>query len=111
MSYIPLQGDIIIINFDPRKGSEQKGSRPGVIVSNHEYHNKTNNLALVCPITNTISNFPMHVALNETTKTKGEIMCEQITCIDLKVRNAEYVESLPDDIIDNIIDLICACIE
>ena len=111
MSYLPLQGDIIIINFDPRKGNEQKGSRPGVIISNQEYHVKTNNLALVCPITNTISNFPMHVSLNETTKIKGEIMCEQVTCIDLRARNAEYVESLPEDILDNVIDLICACIE
>ena len=53
----------------------------------------------------------MHVALNEETTTKGEIMCEQITCIDLKARNAVYVESLSDDILDNVIDLICACIE
>ena len=111
MSYTPLQGDIVIINFDPRKGSEQKGNRPAVIISNWEYHEKTNYLALVCPITNTISSFPMHVRLDDRTSTKGEIMVEQVICIDLKARKAEYVEALPDDIIDEVIDIVCACVE
>jgi len=36
------QGDIVIVDFDPSLGSEQKGKRPGVVVSNDVYHKKTN---------------------------------------------------------------------
>ena len=32
--YIPAQGDIVILNFDPQSGHEQKGRRPAVIISN-----------------------------------------------------------------------------
>ena len=31
------QGDIIIIGFDPSLGHEQQGTRPALIVSNHDF--------------------------------------------------------------------------
>lgn len=34
-------------------------------------------MAIVCPITNAIKGFPLHVPLDERTKTTGVIMCEQ----------------------------------
>ena len=111
MNYMPLQGDIILVSLDPRMGHEQKGKRPSVIVSNYDYHELTNNIALICPITSTITKFPMHVLLDERTNTKGEIMCEQILCIDLNARKPEYIEAIPDDILDEVIDLICSFIE
>ena len=110
MQYIPNQGDIISLNFEPQKGREQKGKRPALVISNTEYHTRTK-MALVCPITNTISGFPMHVVLDDRTKTTGEIMCEQIKCLDISMRDAIYEEFVPDDIIDEVIDLICSFIE
>ena len=110
MAYTPQQGDIVFINFEPRIGHEQKGRRPGLIISNNDYHKRTG-LAMVCPITNSISGFPMHVALDDRTNTVGEIMCEQVKCLDLIARQAEYEEFLPDDLIDEVIDLICSFIE
>ena len=38
-------------------------------------------------------------------------MCEQVKCLDLNARQAEYEEFAPDDIIDEVIDLICSFIE
>ena len=32
-AYIPKQGDIIAITFDPQSGHEQKGRRPAFVVS------------------------------------------------------------------------------
>ena len=32
--YAPNQGDIIIMNFDPQIGHEQRGIRPALIISN-----------------------------------------------------------------------------
>ena len=45
------------------------------------------------------------------TGTKGEIMCEQAKCLDIKARNALFKESVPEEIIDEAIDIICAFIE
>ena len=110
MPYEPKQGDIIIIDFDPQAGHEQKGRRPALVVSNEQFHRRTN-LAMVCPVTNTASGFPLHVTLDGRTGTKGEIMCEQAKCLDVKARNALFKESVPEEIIDEAIDIICAFIE
>ena len=110
MSYTPRQGDIIFMNFDPQLGHEQKGRRPSLIVSNEQFHRRTN-MAMVCPITNTLSGFPTHVPLDGRTNTRGEIMCEQIKCLDITVRDASYKEPAPDDILNEAIDLICSFVE
>ncbi|MCL2138550.1 MAG: type II toxin-antitoxin system PemK/MazF family toxin [Treponema sp.] len=110
MPYNPKQGDIIFLDFDPQTGHEQKGRRPALVVSNEHFHARTN-LALVCPITNSISGFPMHIKLDNRTAITGEIMCEQAKCLDIKARNASFSEPVPEDILDNAIDIICAIIE
>jgi len=110
MSYNPKQGDIVILNFDPQTGHEQKGRRPGLIVSNEAFH-KLTNMAMVCPITNANSGFPTHVTLDERTNTTGDIMCEQVKCLDFLTRDAVYKESAPYDIVDEVIDSICSFFE
>ena len=110
MSYKPKQGDIIFLDFNPQTGHEQKGRRPALVVSNEQFHARTK-LALVCPITDSISGFPMHIKLDSRTNITGEIMCEQAKCLDIKARNASFSESAPEDILDDAIDLICAIIE
>lgn len=38
MAYIPKQGDIIYLDFDPQSGYEQKGRRPAVVISNNTFN-------------------------------------------------------------------------
>jgi len=110
MPYSPKQGDIIMLDFDPQIGHEQKGRRPGLIVSNDQFHKRTN-MAMICPITNTISGFPTHIPLDNSTKTNGVIMGEQAKCLDITARNPSYKESISNDILDDVIDLICSFVE
>ena len=110
MPYSPKQGDIIILNFDPQTGHEQNGRRPGLVVSNCKFHERTN-MAMICPITNTISGFPAHIPLDDRVSTTGEIMCEQVKCLDVAARQAVYKESIPDDVLDEAIDLTCSFVE
>ena len=110
MPYDPKQGDIVILDFDPQTGHEQKGRRPGLLISNDQFHKRTN-MAMVCPITNTISGFPTHITLDSRTNTNGEIMCEQVKCLDIVARNVSYKETVPNDILDEVIDLICSFVE
>ncbi len=110
MNYIPKQGDIIFLEFDPQAGHEQKGKRPAVVVSNNVYNNFTK-IAIVCPITNTDKDFPLHVVLDNRTKTTGVVMCEQVKALDIDARNAIFKEKIPKDLLNEIIDILIGFVE
>lgn len=101
---------IIKINFDLKSGHEQAGYRPAVIVSNDIFNQKAK-LSIVCPIINTDNNFPLHIPLDQRTKTTGVILCEHIRALDLKSRTFQEVEELPKDILSKVIDTVYAEIE
>ena len=107
MTYVPAQGDIVIMTLDPQIGHEQKGRRPVLVVSSQEFSMRTG-LVMICPITNTLRGYPTHVSLDNRTKTTGVIMCEQNKSLDYKGRHAVYVETAPDDIVDLSIDILIA---
>ena len=106
MAYIPQQGDIITMDFNPTKGQEQYGHRPAVIVSNATYNSFSRDLYLVCPITNTDRNISIHIKLDERTITSGVVMTDQVKALDLTKRNAVYVERIPSDILFEICDIV-----
>ena len=108
--YCARQGDIITMDFSPNSGHEQAGRRPALVISN-DFFNKVTKLALVCPITNTLRTFPLHVALDERTNTTGNILCEQVKSLDLSDRNASFLEKAPDDIVNDCIERICLSVE
>ena len=101
------QGAIIKLNFDPQCGHEQAGFRPAVVVSNNSF-NKRVNMIIVCPITNTCRSNPLHVALDNRTVTTGYVLCEQIKSVDLGARPYQYIESIPDELLDDIVEVIFA---
>lgn len=104
------QGDIVYLNFSPQAGHEQKGRRPGLIVSNNLF-NRVSQLVMVCPITHTDKGTPFQVRLDDRTKTDGVILCSHARMLDLKARSAAFVEKAPDDIVVEVIDQITSYIE
>lgn len=104
------QGIIIKINFNPQAGHEQAGYRPAVVISNNIFNEKTR-LSIVCPITNTNNHFPLHIPLDERTKTTGVILCEHIKALDLNSRKYQEVENLPEDLLKEVIDIVYSEIE
>ena len=104
------QGNIIKVNFNPQRGHEQAGYRPALVVSNDTFNQKTN-LALVCPIINTNNHFPLHVPLDDRTTTTGVILCEHIRALDLQIRQYQYVEDIPPDILKNVVNIIFSEVE
>ena len=99
------QGDIINLDLSPATGHEQSGYRPAVVVSNDFAISKTN-VVYIAPITNTIRRFPLHVTLDDQTKTTGEVLCEQVKAVDLYARPFTYVEHLPNDILEKVLTCI-----
>ena len=104
------QGDIIWLEFNPQSGHEQAGRRPALVVSNN-FFNRVTKMAIVCPITSRTRPFPLHIALDERTKTHGVIECEQIKSLDVASRDARFIERLPRDILDKVLEALVAQIE
>jgi mRNA interferase MazF len=108
--YIPKQGDIAFLDFNPTKGHEQAGKRPCIVISNNVF-NKNTKMAMVCPITSNEKEFPTHYLLKKTKKIHGSVLCEHIRSIDYESRDLKFVEKCKSDDFDNIIMLLKACIE
>ena len=103
------QGAIILVNFAPTKGREQSGERPALVISNTKYNQKSG-FVLACPITNTIRALNIRVTLDERTKTQGDILCEQVRIIDLRERPHYVIESVPQDILQEVYKVVNALI-
>lgn len=110
VKYIPKQGDIAFLDFNPTKGHEQAGLSPCVVISNNVF-NKNTKMVIVCPITSNEKEFPTHYLLNNTKKIHGSVLCEHIRSIDYEIRNLKYVEKCNNEDFDNIIMLLNSCIE
>jgi mRNA interferase MazF len=91
-------GDIITLWFGNGSGHEQKGRRPAVVMSNSMF-NEMSSTVIVCPITGSEKPFPLNVALDDRTETKGSILCAQARAFDLSERRYKYRESLPPDLL------------
>jgi len=109
VKYVPEQGDIVVLSFDPQSGYEQKGRRPAIIVSNKIF-NQHLGLAFACPITNTKRDFPFHIKV-ESEKITGYIMCEQMKSIDYNARSIKFVEKANQNTISQILGIIDSIIQ
>lgn len=99
--YIPDRGDIVYLNFDPTKGHEQRGYRPALVLSPRSYNLKST-LALLTPITKQQKGYPFEVLLPPGLQTQGVILADQIKCLDWKVRGVKFVESIPDNLVEEV---------
>ena len=108
-AYIPDQGDIVALSFDPQSGHEQKGRRPAFVVSKKLFNQGTG-FAMVCPITNTERNFPFHVPVPKTYSVTGFIMVEQIKSVDFRTREVKRIESGGKELLTEVLSVLDACI-
>jgi mRNA interferase MazF len=108
-AYIPRQGDIIAITFDPQSGHEQKGRRPAFVVSK-DLFNRSTGLAIVCPITNTKRDFPFHVPIPRGSGLTGYIMVEQVKSVDFRARRANRIEHGGEELLAEVLAILDACI-
>ena len=109
VKYIPEQGDIVALNFDPQSGHEQKGRRPAIIISNKIF-NQYLGLAFACPITNSKRDFPFHIKV-ESENITGYIMGEQMKSIDYNSRNIKFIEKANAKTLNQILGIIDSIIQ
>ncbi len=108
-TYIPQRGDVIWLDFNPQAGREQAGRRPAFVVSPAAYNGKVG-LALVCPVTSRVKGYPFEVLLPAGLAVTGVILSDQLKSLDWRKRRAEYLCTVPESIIVEVIKKVEALI-
>ncbi len=107
--YVPRKGDLIALTFDPQSGHEQRGRRPALVVSN-ELFNRHTGLCIVCPITSTRRDYPFHVSIPAGQDVAGFVMVEQVKSIDFRSRKAKHIGRAPEQVLEEALSILDACI-
>ena len=98
MAYVPSRGDAVWLQFNPQAGHEQAGRRPGLVLSPAAYNGRVG-LAILCPITNQVKGYPFEVRIPADLAVSGAILSDQVKSLDWRVRKAEYICTLPDEVV------------
>lgn len=105
------KGDIIYVDCAPQAGHEQSGRRPALIISNEVFNATSGGLMMVCPITNTDKNHPLHVPLPKEGKITGVVLADQVKVMDVYARNSEYYGNTSETVIKQVIEIIKEILE
>ena len=108
------RGDIWLVSLDPTAGHEQQGTRPVLIVSPAPF-NKLTGTPVVLPIT-TGGSFARRrgfaVSLDDAgARTAGVIRCDQPRALDLGARRGRRLETVPEDIMDEVLARLATILE
>ena len=108
-AYVPRRGDFIAVTFDPQSGHEQRVRRPALVVSN-DLFNRYTGLCIACPITSTRRDYPFHVAIPEGQDVTGFVMVEQVKSLDFRARGVKRVGAASEQVLQEALALLDACI-
>src|SRR5882762_9878235 len=100
------RGDIYLVSIDPTQGHEQRGRRPVLVVSPGAF-NRVTKVPVVLPITSggsfaRTAGFAVPLQGAGTTTT-GIVRCDQPRALDLGARGGKKLESVPDEIMDEVL--------
>ena len=90
------RGDIYYVNSNYQEvGSETRGGRPAVIVSNEKNNETSDTVEIVYMTTKTKTDLPTHVVTRRAPKI-STVLCEQITTVDKK-RLGDWIGAVSDN--------------
>lgn len=80
----PSRGEIWLVGLDPTRGREQRGRRPGLVVSVDPFNHGPAGLVVLLPITSREEGIPFHVAVEPPeggVRTRSFIKCEDVRSV------------------------------
>ncbi len=98
------RGDIYMVSLDPTHGHEQRGRRPVLVISPTAF-NQATKLPVILPIASG-GEFARRTGFAVPLtgiKTKGVVRCDQPRVLDLRARGGKRVESVPSEILDEVL--------
>lgn len=107
------QGDIVMIALDHTAGTEIRGARPVLVLSNAEFNRSGR--ALVAPITQggniqRIEGWAVTL-MGAGTVTQGVVVVSHCRVIDLAARGAKMIEAVPTEITEEVLAKLQAMVE
>ena len=107
------RGDIVSVPLDPALGHEQRGTRPGLVLTTREFNRLGD--VLVAPITQG-GDFAHYagfaVSLTGTgCKTQGVALVNKVRMLDLAALKARKVERVPPEVIDDALQRLVALLD
>ena len=106
------RGDVYLVSLDPTEGHGQRGRRPVLVVSPAEFNDATQ-LPVILPIT-TGGDFARRIGFAvpiSGAKTSGFVRCDQPRVLDLRARNGRKVDTLPQDLVDEVLAKVITIFE
>lgn len=95
------RGDIVIVELDPTRGSEQRGTRPCLVVQN-DVGNENAPTTIIVPFTNSFGDqlypFEVLVPAEECALREDSVaLCSQIRTVSIDERIRDRIGSIPDE--------------
>src|SRR6266542_6702423 len=106
---LPESGDIVWVEFDPVRGTEQAGRRPAVVLSDRTYH-EVSRRSIVCPLTTRARPWSFNIPLPDGMRTKGVVLVDQVRTVDRNERMFGIVEKVPDEVLADVRGMIAALV-
>ncbi|WJD50644.1 MULTISPECIES: type II toxin-antitoxin system ChpB family toxin [unclassified Enterobacter] len=99
------RGDIVMVDFNPAVGSEQREPRPALILTKKLFNDL--GMAFVAPVTQG-GNYARHAGFTVSlsgsgSKTQGVVLLNQARMIDLNARDARFVEVLDEAVVNDVL--------
>ena len=110
---VAKRGEIWLLNLNPTAGKEKQGMRPVLVVSTQAFNQS--GLTIICPITqggNQARFAGFAVTLMATgAQTQGVVMCNQARTVDMQARQSQFIEALPNKLVDDVLAKLQAIFE
>lgn len=110
---VAKQGDIVSVTLDPTTGTEMKGKRPVLVLSNAEFNR--GGRALVAAITQggnweRVQGWTVTL-MGAGTKTQGAVVLSQCRMLDLTARQAKRIETVPAFVLEEALAKLQAALD
>lgn len=77
-----------------------------MLVLSYREHNRVYGLLIAVPITRQIKGYGIELLLPDSTKIEGVVLCNQIQTLDWRRRRSEYVDSVEDEFLNDVLERI-----
>lgn len=100
------RGDVVVVEVNPTKGSEQRGTRPCLVVQN-DVGNRNAPMTIVVPFTTSFDDelYPFEVLVEADEcplKEDSVALCSQIRTVSVEHRIRENLGPVPDERLEKV---------
>lgn len=100
------RGDIVIVELDPTQGSEQRGTRPCLVVQN-DVGNENATTTIVVPFTTSFGErlYPFEVLISAddcALREDSVVVCSQIRTVSIEDRIRDNIGAIPPERMDEV---------